>query len=150
MHRVRISLIVSILFLFTSPSFAGDLMDKEAIDHYNEAVKAQRANNFSAADALLQKSLLLHPNNPKYFTAFMNNRGIVLAKQGNIKDAEVAFKEALKVDPDYAPTKVNLGLLYDATKSKAEAIEYWYDALDVEENKPRNFVFEDRLIEAEK
>ena len=55
----------------------------------------------------------------------LNNSGIKYARVGEWVNAEQAFKDCLSNDPNYKPAKLNLGLVYDKTKTKKEAVDYW-------------------------
>lgn len=59
----------------------------------------------------------------------LNIEGVKYAKTGDFNKAEEAFKEAIKIDSGYRPAKLNLGLVYDNTKTKKEALDYWVGIL---------------------
>ena len=144
-------LLTALLFYF-SLSYAGELTSQEAVNYYNEGVKAQKAANFAAADSAYQKVLLLDPYNPEWQKFILNNRAIMYAQQGDLEKAEAAFNEVLTMDPNYQPTKLNLGFIYEQRRSELESIKYWLGVLKInlDEVKPKGFVIEEGLQEKNK
>ena len=104
-------LLMAVLFYF-SLSYAGELVSKEAVNYYNEGVKAQKAANFAAAEISYQKTLLIDPNNTKWQKFILNNWAVMYAQQGDLEKAEAAFNEVLEMDPNYEPAKLILGFIY--------------------------------------
>lgn len=125
-------------FLFLVNAFAGELMSKEADAYYDEAVKLQQAYNFEGANALYQKILFIDPSNSKWPVLILNNRGAMLAQQGDIANAEILFLKALEIDPNCLPPKFNLGLIYDKQGKELESIRYWLKALNIDLDKIRS------------
>ncbi|MCX5700095.1 MAG: tetratricopeptide repeat protein [Candidatus Omnitrophica bacterium] len=138
----KVTSLLFFVFLLAGSSFAGELISKEAVKYYNEAVKLQKAHNFDAADILYGKTLLVDPYNTKWQVLVLNNRGVMLAQQGFKKEAEPFFEKAIEIDENYAPAKLNLALIYDERRSELDSIKYWLKALNIDLNKlkPRGFV----------
>lgn len=138
--------LVIMLLAFYNLTSAGELISKEAVNYYNEGVKAQKASNFDMAEIAYQKTLLLDPYNTNWQKFIINNRGVMYAKLGDLEKAEAAFNEALKIDPNYEPAKLNLGFIYEKRRSKLESIEYWLKILNInlEDAKPKGFVIEEQ------
>jgi len=138
--------LVIMLLAFYNLASAGELISKEAVNHYNEGVNAQKASNFDMAEIAYQKTLLLDPYNTNWQKFIINNRGVIYAQLGDLEKAEAAFNEALKIDPNYEPAKLNLGFIYEKRRSKLESIEYWLKILNInlEEAKPKGFVIEEQ------
>ncbi|MEI8348852.1 MAG: tetratricopeptide repeat protein [Candidatus Omnitrophota bacterium] len=126
-------------FFISSAIFAEGLASKEAINYYNEGVKAQQNGDFDAAVKGYQMAALL---SARYHKFIINNKGAMYAQMGDIQKAEAAFREALTLDPDYQPAKMNLGLIYDAKGDRLKALEWWYEAFEVEKRKPKTFLIE--------
>jgi len=59
-----------------------------------------------------------------------NNLGIVLKRQGRMRDAGAAFEQALSLDPDHARAHHNLGNLYRRAGHLPEAIRHFRAAID--------------------
>ncbi len=133
MVRKLICLFFSLLFL--ENAFAGELMGKAADKYYNEALKLQQSQNFIAANNLYQKILYIDPTNPKWLVFILNNRGAMLAQQGDITNAEIFFMKVLEIDPDYLPSKLNLGFIYEHQKTELESIKYWLKVLNIDLDK---------------
>jgi protein O-mannosyl-transferase len=58
-----------------------------------------------------------------------NNLGIVLEEKGQISEAMIHYRTAMKIKPDFALPHNNLGNVLFATKNTAEAIDYFNSAL---------------------
>ena len=130
------------ILLFAGNVFAGELVSKEAINYYNEGVKLQKASNFSMADSLYQKTLLIDPYTIKWQKFILNNRGVMKAQQGSIEEAEILFNRALEIDRNYLPARLNLGFIYEQRRSELESIKYWLKVLNInlEDVKPKGFI----------
>jgi len=127
-------------------TYASELTAQEASNYFNEGVKFQNAANFMAANSAYTKTLFLDPKNERWQKYILNNRGVMCARVGDFDSAEQFFVEALKIDPDYRPAQLNLGLVYEGQKrSKLECIEYWLKALNInlEELKPKIFAIQE-------
>jgi tetratricopeptide (TPR) repeat protein len=83
-----------------------------------------------------------NPKDPAYQKFIFNNMGVINATRSDIAAAEADFKEALKIDSNYRPAQMNLGLLYDMKKDRANALEYWLKVFNVEQLKPKTFVLD--------
>jgi chromosome segregation ATPase len=59
----------------------------------------------------------------------LNISGIGYAQKGDFLLAEDCFREALKIDPSFKPAKMNLGFVYEKTRSNREAADYWREIL---------------------
>ncbi|MCX5706672.1 MAG: tetratricopeptide repeat protein [Candidatus Omnitrophica bacterium] len=140
MVRNFLCLLFSLFFL--GNVFAEGLMSKEAVEYYNEALKLQQATNFTAAEVLYQKILYMDPYNSNWQMFILNNRGAILAQQGDISNAEILFQKALEIDPNYLPPKLNLGFIYEKQRTELESIKYWLKVLniDLDKVKPQGFV----------
>ena len=128
--------------LLLGNAFAEGLMSKEAAAYYDEAVKLQQVGNFIAANTLYQKILYIDPANQKWQVYILNNRGAILAQQNDLANAELFFKKAIEIDPNYLPAKLNLGFVYEKQRTELESIKYWLKVLniDLEKIKPQVFV----------
>ncbi|MFH1413264.1 MAG: tetratricopeptide repeat protein [Candidatus Omnitrophota bacterium] len=127
--------------------FAGSLVAEDAVNYFNEGAREQKSGNYLAANSAFQKALLVDPANPRWEKAVMNNRGIIYFKTGDFENAEIAFKEALRIDKDYKIAEVNLGLVYEETRSRVEALEYWAKVFELDKLKPEDFAIEEEIEE---
>jgi TolA-binding protein len=75
---------------------------------------------FKGNEAFLQNC-----STPLCAEIILNNEGIKYARLGEWNKAEETFKNILKQYPDYRPAKLNLGLVYNKSRSKREAVNYW-------------------------
>ncbi|MDD5432033.1 MAG: tetratricopeptide repeat protein [Candidatus Omnitrophica bacterium] len=146
----KVCFLVSLLVLCSKFCFAQELIPKEAADYYVKGVQEQKAGNFDAANMNYQKTLLMDPNNTKWNKFILNNRGVMFAQSGDLETAEKAFKEVLRMDPDYTPAKLNLGLIIDKRRSKCESLEYWAKVFNLEKRKPRELFVDEGLPKAKK
>lgn len=72
-----------------------------------QAAERIKSGNPRTAVRLLRQELAKRPDQPLLW----NVLGIAEAEQGKIKEAEQAFRQALKLDPHLLPANENLGLL---------------------------------------
>ena len=140
-HKKTLLFLMALLFC-CSLAYAGELTAQDAVNYYNEGVKAQRADNFQAADTAYQKVMLLAPADPRFKKFIINNYGLMFVKQGNLAQAEENFKEVLAMDPDYVPAQLNLGLIYEKRKTRLESLEYWVKLFNLEQLKPKAYVMQ--------
>lgn len=126
-------------------SYAGELISKEAVNYFNEGVKAQKAANFSAAEISYNKTFLVDPYNLDWKKRILNNEGVMYLETGDMEKAEEFFNRALEIDPDYRFPKLNLGLIYEKHRTELESIKYWLKVLniDLESIKPKNAIIDD-------
>ncbi|MGD9014817.1 MAG: tetratricopeptide repeat protein [Candidatus Omnitrophota bacterium] len=107
----RTSIILVLILLFSGLGYAAELLSEEAFNHYNEGVRAQKMRNFYRAQTSYQKAIILDRSTQcKKF--IFNNLGVIYAERGEVTKAELAFKEALKLDPDYQTAAFNLTRMY--------------------------------------
>jgi len=139
MFLKSILLVLSSILIITNTIYAEGLASKEAINYYNAGVKAQQNGDFDTAVKEYQMAALL---SARYHKFIINNKGAMYAQMGDIQKAELAFREALTLDPGYQPAKMNLGLIYDAKGDRLKALEWWYEAFEVEKRKPKTFLIE--------
>ena len=141
--NIKIHILTVVFLLSFNFSYAEQLVSKEAQNYYDEGVKAQEGSDFFNAEVFYQKVFLLDPTNPRWWKFITNNRGVILARQGDLARAEVAFKAVLKADPEYKPAQLNLGLIYDRNKPRCESLEYWAKYFDLENLKPKDLIIEE-------
>ena len=77
--------------------------DTEA--HYRLHIALIKVHDRKGSEAHLQKALELQPDSPQ----LQNSIGWRLLGRGMRDEADVAFHEALRLDPQYVPAKVGLG-----------------------------------------
>ena len=140
---LRNILLAAVFSLFFCPVFAGSLLSQEAVNYYNEGVQAQKGGDFSKAGMSYQKTMLVDPSNIELQKGIFNNLGIMFAQQGNLEEAERYFRKVIEMDPGYKPAQMNLGLIYDKTKSRLDSLEYWSSVFNWESHKPKDFIIEE-------
>jgi len=140
MNSKRILLVLISFLLCYNFAFAGSLVADEAGTYFNEGVKAQKGGNFQAAEISYQKTLLIAPDSKKWKKYIFNNYGAMFAQMGELQRAEEALNNALKVDPDYMPAKLNLGMINDKQRTRLESLEYWAKVFNLDSLKPKEFV----------
>ncbi|MFC1657922.1 hypothetical protein ACFL1D_00905 [Candidatus Omnitrophota bacterium] len=102
---------LSVLVLLPCVVHGSELLSEEALNYYNEGVKAQRMGDFYSAETSYQKTMIIDKSS-KCKKSIFNNMGLMNLKRGEAARAEMAFKEALKLDPEYKTAASNLALLY--------------------------------------
>ena len=60
------------------------------------------------------------------------NLGVALQTDGRLQEAEIHYRRALAIQPDYAPAHVNLGMVLVALHRPDEAIEAYKRAIELE------------------
>ena len=76
------------------------------------------AGDYAAALRFFDEALALNPraSSPK------TGKGMVLARQGNLQEAERILKEALALNPDPCRTHYELGLIYQQKSDHQKAV----------------------------
>ncbi|MBU1124842.1 MAG: tetratricopeptide repeat protein [Candidatus Omnitrophica bacterium] len=92
---------------------------------------------------MYQQVIPFNYKDPEFQKFILNNMGVIYIKRNDLSAAELLFKQALQLDPDYKPALLNLGLLYDGRRDKARALESWARAFDLELDKPQKYVMKD-------
>lgn len=90
------------------------------------ALVEQESGNAKAAIGAIQEVIAHKESAIAYFY-----QGITLYKQGNLKDAQAAFRKAIELDPNYAEAHANLGLTLNQQGKLQEAIEQTRQALRI-------------------
>ncbi len=118
------------LFAATA-SYAGELVQAQAVKYYNEGVKAQKSGDLDAAKTAYQKAIMLAEGTKKDIAkAIYNNFGVMSVYAGNWESAAEAFSLALKIDPKYKEANFNIGILYAKMGDAEKALVYWAKALE--------------------
>jgi tetratricopeptide (TPR) repeat protein len=126
-------------------SFAQNgLITQEAIQYFNEGVKAYKNGDLERASTCFQKTMIMDPRNNNYRAYALNNLGAIYMNQGYMDRAEEMFIEVLKIDPAYKPAQLNLGLIIEAKGDRVKALEFWAKVFDIDGRKPKAPVIEDQ------
>ncbi|GMT03670.1 hypothetical protein PENTCL1PPCAC_25844, partial [Pristionchus entomophagus] len=91
------------------------------------AISAQRSYDWRSSLVLFSKDLAVCPNNAKIHY----NLGKVLADKGSFQEAELRYREALRLHPAYESALNNLGNLLEASGRTSDAEEYLKEAIRV-------------------
>ena len=104
----------------TAVMAAGDLVDAElrlkefllqypgfAAAHTNLAIIYTGYGNDDAAMDAIEQALAVNPD----YAPALNQKGMLLRRNGNFLEAEAAYLKAVTSDPDYALAHYNLGVL---------------------------------------
>ncbi|MCU0666980.1 MAG: tetratricopeptide repeat protein [Candidatus Omnitrophica bacterium] len=145
MKKIAFLLCAVVLLAWSSSQAASEMARKEAINYYNAGVRAQKDGNLQEMKASYTKIFILDPENKELKKLVLHNYGVLYMKSGNYAKAEENFLDVLKMDPNFEAAKKNLGLIYDKTRSKLEALEYWlkFFNIDVNKMKPQNPIMAD-------
>jgi tetratricopeptide (TPR) repeat protein len=100
-------------------------------------------------EGLVSETLFDNPQEPAYQKFIINNMGVIYALRSDWKQAEQFFVAALKIDPEYRPAQLNLGLVYDKTKDQLTQLEYWAKMFDLEAMKPKTYLMVEPLTDAD-
>lgn len=123
---------------------AGDIVGQEAARYFAEGVQLQKDGNLAAAEISYQKVLLISPKSYEYRKYILNNTGLIYIQNKHFDKAEQVFNEAIRLDHEYMPARLNLGLVYEQRGEKEKAFRYWMEIFDLykklEEMKPKYFI----------
>lgn len=102
---------------------------KKALTHYNNGVELAQKNDRQGAIDELKLAIAEHPT----FTQAFNELGVQYLKLGQMEDADTAFQNALKINPDSFPALINRGIANVMMKRYGEAVPLLRKALKQEE-----------------
>ncbi len=78
----------------------------------------------------LYKTWIQHnSDNPLVYAVYFNY-GVVLVEASKLEEARAALGEAVRINPDFIPPYINLGLLLSRMGINNEAVVTWYQALN--------------------
>lgn len=111
------------------------ISDKRALSHYynNRGAELMRDGDFAAARAHLHKGTQLTSD---HFLALWNNLGVLEVREGHPQAAEQAYLTALKKDPRYAATLLNLLTFYQRTGNRVLAADFQSRLVQAQLNDP--------------
>ena len=87
----------------------------------------QRNRDYHSSMTIWQDTVDKCPDNPRAH----DNLGIALREQGRLPEAIDQYEQALRLKPDYAPTRYNLGIALLQLGRTQEAIQLWQQALQI-------------------
>ncbi len=96
-------------FLLQYPGYPGA--------HVNLAIIHRESGNVADAAVDVDAALAIDPNNP----AALNQKGLLLRKNGNFLEAEAAYLKAVTASPEYALAHYNLGVLNELYLQRLDA-----------------------------
>jgi tetratricopeptide (TPR) repeat protein len=127
----RVGGIVLVMIFFAMTSYAGEIVQEQALQYYNEGLKAQKTGDFDNAKTAYQKAIMLAEGARKdIIKAIYNNFGVMYINMDNWEAAAQYFSDALSIDPDYKEANFNLGIFYAKMGEAEKALSYWGKALD--------------------
>ena len=97
---------------------------------YLEAVSQYKKSKLKLAQRNFQQLQLTYPSK----AIVRNYQGLILMKQGSLVDAQDLFLEALKLDQEYFPAILNLGIVNNKLHRYSKALEYYTKAVEVRPN----------------
>ncbi len=97
---------------------------REGIDHFDRATLYFYRGNYEIAMNEINKALDIEKT-----AEYLNLKGLLLAELGQFDESKKAYKEALKIEPNFAEIHNNLGLLYLRMKKLDDAVAAFQEAL---------------------
>ncbi len=91
---------------------------KKALGHYNDAIELSKKKDYLGAIEQLKLAIAEYPS----FTQAFNEMGVQYLKLNRLEDANQAFQEALKIDPESFPALTNRGIANVMLKRYGEAV----------------------------
>jgi len=107
-----------------------------AVQHHMNVLElvgsAERLRPVSGAQgvATLYKTWLDHNAEDPLLYAVLFNYSAVLSDMGDLAGAREALEKSSKINPDFAPSRINLGRIYERLGSPNLSIEQWNAAID--------------------
>ena len=98
---------------------------KKAVAHYDNAVEQAKKNDHTGAIEQLKLAIAEYPS----FTMAFNELGVQYLRVNQLENADEAFQNALKVDPDSFPALINRGIANVMMKRHGEAVPMLRKAL---------------------
>jgi len=102
----------------------------EAQKDYDAALEAIRAGKKGKAKSLLKTLAQAYPELSGPYT----NLGLLYFHEGNVKEAEAAFTQAIKVNPRSAVSYNHLGIIYRGKGDFNKSRSYYVKALKADSN----------------
>ena len=90
-------------------------------------------SDVQSAMASFDRALELRPRS----SAAKTGKGIILSRSGNLKEAEILLKDALKLNPNPTRTYYELGLLYEQLEDTQQALSYFKQGVTAHERDNR-------------
>ena len=121
-------------------------LDKE-LSYFFRGFSKYMLNDYKGAVKDYTKVIEINPNNIEAF----NNRGLAEEKLGNIENAKLNYKLALKIDPKYKSSVINLRAL--SLTDKNNEISLWNEEIkkaELQKNYKKVFEIYSKIIEFEK
>ncbi len=135
---------VMLLFFFTIAMIAQDKeMDPDAKKFYNEGNNLLKAGNFQGALGKYSEALKTSKNYRVYY-----QMGVTYKKLYKLNEAEAAFKECVKQNPDFAEGYNGLGGVYFSSNQFLQAIENYEKFEKMSNNKSHKNMAKDNIAKA--
>lgn len=97
---------------------------REGIDHFDRATLYYYRGNYEIAINEINKALDIEKT-----AEYLNLKGLLLTELGQFDESKKVYKEALKLEPNFAELHNNLGLLYLKMKKLDDAVAAFQEAL---------------------
>ena len=104
-----------------------DSMDKAFIREVNQVIHFMREEKYT--DAVSKVKILRSKYNDQEL--LFNIEGAILHRAGHLEESVIAYKKALKLNPNYAEAIFNLGLVYKDQAEKDQALGCFRKAIEV-------------------
>ena len=117
-------LIFSLAVLCCGTCWAEQLLEKQAVGYFKEAIAEQNGGDLDFAVSLYKKAIYARPN----FKQAYNNLGTVYMQKGDLRTAEEHLRLAIKIDSNYSTALINLSIIYAERKDYDKFFEYWKKA----------------------
>jgi superkiller protein 3 len=102
------------------------LMAQSLDELMQQAITAERAENYVEFENVMRKGIQLYPNEARFYYGL----GITLQRAGKLEEAIADYRKAIELDPKYATAYYNLGVVLSDLGKKEEAITAYRKAIE--------------------
>jgi len=127
--RVIVIFFLAIAIALPGVVFAGEALEKQAKEYYDEALKAHKNGDITQAITLYAKAIYTKPD----FAKAHNNLGVAYEQNRNRERAEQEYHRAIEIDSTYSIALQNLALIHLERGEYDAFYELWKRASGLDE-----------------
>ena len=101
-----------------------------SLEHLLGQAERLTALNQSHNTILLYQNWLEHTDSPLAYAVHFN-LAVVFADSGNAASAEKSYRDSIQINPQFIPSRLNLGTMLERVGRAPDALQIWFDILDL-------------------